>query len=128
MRCNFIVYVRDQEASANFYRFVLGQEPSLHVPGMTEFQVRDGCVIGLMPEKGIKRLLGDSIEDPETNQGASRAEIYLTVQHPELFLARALKSGARLLSPLSLRDWGDEAGYVLDLDGTVLAFARSSAS
>ena len=34
-RVNFILYVRDQRASADFYRQVLAVEPTLDVPGMT---------------------------------------------------------------------------------------------
>lgn len=124
MRVNFILYVRDQEAATRFYQEALAIEPTLHVPGMTEFTLREGCVLGLMPEKGIKRLLGSEIPDPEASNGASRCELYLTVPDPEASLARAIKSGARLLSSLALRNWGDEAGYVMDPDGHILAFAR----
>ncbi len=123
MICNFILYVRDQVASARFYQNVLNLEPHLHVPGMTEFRLSSGCVLGLMPEKGIKRLLGVAIEDPEKTNGVARAEVYLTVDSPEIFLNRALAEGARLLSPFEPRNWGDKAGYVADLDGHVLAFA-----
>lgn len=123
MICNFILYVRDQEASARFYRSVLKQEPQLDVPGMTEFRLSSGCVLGLMPEKGIKRLLGTSIEDPEKTNGIARVEVYLTVESPEIFLERAMGAGGRLLSPLEPRNWGDTAGYVADPDGHVVAFA-----
>lgn len=123
MRVNFILYVSDQEASTRFYREALALEPTLHVPGMTEFTLREGCVLGLMPEKGIKRLLGDKIPDPELSNGVSRAELYLSVADPEAALARAIKSGAKLLSSLELRNWGDHAGYVMDPDGHILAFA-----
>lgn len=125
MKCNFIVYTKDQEASMNFYRAVLGINPTLHVEGMTEFQLREGCVIGLMPEKGIKRLLGTTIQDPEKSNGVSRCEIYLSVNDPALYLSRAETAGAKVLSPLHPRNWGDEAGYVMDPDGHVLVFART---
>lgn len=122
MRCNFILYVQDQDESAGFYSAVLNQEPILHVPGMTEFRLGEESVLGLMPEEGIKRLLGDSLPSPAT--GALRAEVYLTVADPHLWTERAVAAGARLLSPVTPRNWGDEAGYVLDPDGNVLAFAR----
>ncbi len=50
MMCNFILYVRDQAASARFYGSVLEQEPTLDVPGMTEFRLSAESVLGLMPE------------------------------------------------------------------------------
>ncbi len=124
MSAEFILYVRDQKAAARFYRAVLGIDPSLDVPGMTEFPLGDGCVLGLMPERGIKKLLGDPLPDPETGRGIPRSEIYLNVAEPELFHGRAIAEGAVELSPVARRDWGDEAGYSLDPDGHVLVFAR----
>lgn len=123
MRCNFIFYVRDQQASSAFYRKLLGQEPILDVPGMTEFQISAESVLGLMPERGIKRVLGNTITDPETTNGIARAEIYLTVSSPEEYISRAINAGGKLLSEVSVRNWGDRAGYIADLDGHVVAFA-----
>ncbi|MGZ3722149.1 MAG: VOC family protein [Bdellovibrionales bacterium] len=125
MTSRFILYVRDQQTSTAFYRKVLALEPSLNVPGMTEFQLSEHCILGLMPEKGIKDLLGDSIQDPEKTNGAARAELYLEVVDPELYLNRAQSFGARILSPFMRRNWGDEACYVADPDGHVVAFARN---
>lgn len=122
--CYFILYVRDQEASTRFYRQVLALEPSLNVPGMTEFKLGESCVLGLMPEKGIKRLLGDKIQDPEASNGVSRAEVYLQVSEPRDFMQRARTAGAKVLSRVEPRGWGHEAGYVMDPDGHVVAFAR----
>ncbi|MCL4242312.1 MAG: glyoxalase [Dehalococcoidia bacterium] len=120
---NLILYVRDHAAATAFYRRVLG-EPSLNVPGMTEFELEQGAVLGLMPEAGIRQLLGDAIQDPALGRGIPRAEVYLRVPDPGACHARALAAGARELSPLAARDWGDEAAYSQDPDGHVLAFAR----
>ena len=98
--------------------------PDLNVPGMTEFVLGEDCVLGLMPVAGIKRLLGSSLPDPSTAQGVPRGELYLLVDDPEEYHARALHHGAVELSNVSLRDWGDVAGYSLDPDGHVLAFAK----
>jgi uncharacterized glyoxalase superfamily protein PhnB len=118
-----ILFVRDQAASAAFYRRVLAREPRLDVPGMTEVELGPGAVLGLMPEAGITRLLGPAV-DPREAGGAPRAELYLLVDDPAAHHARALDAGARELSPLTPRDWGHEAAYSADLDGHVLAFAR----
>ena len=61
---HIILYVADQERSCCFYTAVLGNESILHVPGMTEFRLPGVAVLGLMPEKGIKRLLGSGLPDP----------------------------------------------------------------
>jgi uncharacterized glyoxalase superfamily protein PhnB len=123
---HLILYVADQQRATAFYAATLSLEPTLNVPGMTEFTIGDRVVLGLMPSAGIKRLLGDRFPDPQLADGIPRAELYLVVSDPESYLARAADSGARILSPLAPRDWGHEAGYVLDPDGHVVAFARES--
>jgi hypothetical protein len=107
MPIHFILYVRDQAVSTGFYRDVLQSEPRLHVPGMTEFDVG-----------------GAHLPAPSAGQGTARAEVYFLVEDPGGHHDRALRAGARELSPLAPRGWGHEAAYSLDLDGYVLAFAR----
>ncbi len=121
----FVLYVRDQAAATRFYASVLEAEPVLDVPGMTQFAL-PGCLLGLMPEDGIKRILGSRLPDPVRGTGTPRAEVYLVVDDPAGHHARALAAGATGVSPLLRRDWGDDAAYSLDPDGHVLAFARKS--
>ena len=118
----FVFYVRDQRASARFYAAALDAAPTLDVPGMTQFALPGGATLGLMPEAGITRLLGDAV-DPSRAQGAARAELYLLVDDVDLAHRRARAAGARELSAPSARGWGDVAAYALDPDGHVLAFA-----
>jgi hypothetical protein len=79
MKSHFILYVRDQTASVKFYSAVLDATPILDVPGMTEFQLSADCVLGLMAERGIKKLLAPNLPDPSLASGIPRAEIYLIV-------------------------------------------------
>ncbi len=118
---HFVLYVRDQARSRDFYARALGVTPRLDVPGMTELALAEGAILGLMPERGIERLLGVTANVPE---GFARAELYLVVDDVHACHARALAAGARELSPPSLRDWGATVGYVRDPDGYVLAFAQ----
>ena len=117
-----VLYVPDQRAAAAFYASVLGLAPTLDVPGMTEFRLSDGATLGLMPEAGIARLLHGAVQ-PGAHPGAVRAELYLIVDDPAEHHRRALAAGARELSPLLPRAWGDLAAYSLAPEGTVLAFA-----
>lgn len=126
-RAHVILYVRDQAASRDFYAAVLGVAPTLDVPGMTELPLTSGAVLGLMPEANIVKLLGPAVA-PTEPRGAGRAELYLLVEDPGAHLARALDAGAKELSPLAARNWGHRAGYCLDPDGHVLAFADELAS
>ena len=120
----FILYVSDQQASRDFFAAVLARDPVLDVPGMTEFNLLDGSSLGLMPETGIRKLLGEALPEPAFGGGGGlRAEIYLLVDDPRECLQQAVTAGARLLSECANRDWGDLAGYCLDADGYVLGFA-----
>ncbi len=121
-----IFYVADQDRATVFYTAVLAREPMLFVPGMTEFLLTERSSLGLMPESGIKALLGEALPDPTRAGGVPRAELYLRVTGAETFHHRALERGARELSPLEARDWGESVAYSLDLDGHVLAFAERS--
>ncbi|GIV95982.1 MAG: hypothetical protein KatS3mg057_0639 [Herpetosiphonaceae bacterium] len=121
---HFILYVQDQDRSTTFYTAVLNQAPRLYVPGMTEYQLNTGCVLGLMPETGITRLLGHALPDPRHGRGIPRAELYLLVDNADAYHQRALAMGAQALSGLEVRAWGDRVAYSLDPDGHVLAFAE----
>lgn len=118
-----ILYVQDQQRSTEFYKFVLQMKPSLEVPGMTEFKLSETHILGLMPENGIKKLLGETLPDPEKAHGVPRAEIYFRVSKPTEYMIRAKELGAKLVSPLLPRDWGHTAVYLLDPDKHVIVFA-----
>jgi uncharacterized protein len=120
---HFILYVADQAKSSSFYTKVLGVSPRLDVPGMTEFALSDGAILGLMPEEGIRRLLGAALPDPSGARGIPRSEVYLMVDGPAEYMARALAAGATELSPLQTRSWGHVVVYCLDPDAHVVAFA-----
>ena len=123
-RAMFILYVADQQRSRDFYRAVLAVEPSLDVPGMTEFPLLEGSTLGLMPEQGIKNLLGDSLPNPTAANGTPRAELYLVIDNAASYHQRALEGGGQEVNPMAERPWGDRVGYSLDPDGHVLAFAE----
>ncbi len=123
-----ILYVADQARSRQFYRGVLNAEPILDVPGMTEFELPGGATLGLMPEAGIRRLLGPVLPDPAAGSGIPRVELYLRVPNPGEWHARALAAGAVELSSIAARDWGDQVAYSMDPDGHVLAFAIPSSA
>jgi len=124
MQALLIFYVSDQAKATDFYSKTLGMEPTLDVPGMTEFTLPDGTKIGFMPSANIKKLLGEGLPDPEQAAGTPRSEIYLMVDDPALYHDRAVENGATELQPLKMMNWGQKAAYSLDQDGHVLAFGE----
>lgn len=120
----FILYVSDQQKSCDFYTTILEKEPTLNVPGMTEFIISDECKLGIMPEKNIAKIISPAVKDPSLYSGVSRCEIYLYVEDPAKKLKEAISVGAVPVNDCKDRDWGDHAGYCADADGHIVVFAK----
>lgn len=120
-----IIYVADQEKSRSFYEKVFGIGPVLHVPGMTEFQLNDQVLLGIMPEENIYRLLEEKIPHPKEASKIPRCELYLFVEDPDQCLEKLIEAGGIPISEGSIRSWGHYVSYGLDPDGHILAFAKT---
>jgi catechol 2,3-dioxygenase-like lactoylglutathione lyase family enzyme len=121
----FVLYVADQKRSSDFYEKLLGYEPVTSAHGMTEFLMNEGCLLGLMHEEGIAKILSDKTKHPAQGNGIPRCEIYLLVDDPAAVHSLAVQLGAKNVSDVAPRDWGHNAGYVQDFDGHIVAFARA---
>jgi catechol 2,3-dioxygenase-like lactoylglutathione lyase family enzyme len=119
-----ILYVADQVRSKAFYRAVLGAEPVLDVPGMTEFALTASASLGLMPEGGTASFLGDKLPPAASGNGIPRCELYLFVAEPAASFAALKAAGGTAVSEPAKRPWGDWVAYGADPDGHVLAFAK----
>lgn len=119
-----ILYVADQKRSAQFYETILHKKPLLDVPGMTEFQISDSFLLGLMPESGIAKILNNKTKHPASGNGIPRCELYLIVGDPQEALQHALAAGAKEISQAETRSWGDTVAYCSDPDGHIIAFAK----
>lgn len=119
-----ILYVKDQQQSATFYQKLLRTDPSLNVPGMTEFTLAPNCKLGLMPNSGIAKILGSKTPHPDTGNGIPRCELYLYVNDIDAEYKNAIACGAKLIDEISPRDWGDKVCYFADPDGHIIAFAQ----
>ncbi len=119
-----IIYVADQQRSAGFYKAILNKEPVLDVPGMTEFQLTNDVLLGIMPENSIAKILTGKTPHPSTGNGIPRCELYLFPDNIEEMYERTLLAGATEISKIQDRDWGDSVGYLADLDGHIIALAK----
>lgn len=127
MKCVFHLYVSDNQRSAQFYSEAFEITPLLHDGGI-QFQLPGGCSFGLLTEKSAKARFGTLIDDPEMSNGISRIEMAVSIADPSACIERAITAGAKMISPLQLRDNGDESAYVLDPDGHVLVISGAKAS
>jgi predicted enzyme related to lactoylglutathione lyase len=121
----FILYVADHARSSSFYRTLLDRAPEVHVPGMTEFALGNGFKLGLMPERGIARIISGPLPHPERGQGIPRCELYLLVENLPAALVLAERAGAVPVAPAEDRDWGHRVAYYADPDGHVIALAQA---
>lgn len=119
-----IFYVADQKLSSDFYSAILQKKPCLDVPGMTEFDLLEGLKLGLMPEDGIAKILLNKTPHPKTGNGIPRCELYILTDNIEETYKNALKAGAKEISKIQDRDWGDTVGYLADHDGHIIALAK----
>ncbi len=123
MHVLFILYVRSQAVSRDFYRTLLGAEPVLDVPGMTEFDLGH-CKLGLMPEDGIARIITPALPHPGEGTGLPRCELYLLLEALGPAIERAHLASATVVAAAKDHDWGHRVAYFADPDGHVLALAE----
>ena len=121
-----ILAVQDLERAVAFYDAAFGWPKRVEVPVYVEYAPPSGPSVGLYAREAFARNIG--VAPPPRPVGATTAtELYLRCDELEGDIARMNAAGARLLSPLAPRDWGDEAAYFVDPDGNVLVLARSLA-
>jgi catechol 2,3-dioxygenase-like lactoylglutathione lyase family enzyme len=89
----------------------------------------DGAGLGLYAEASFYRNLeAAEARDPCVPEVTRRVELYFRVDDPQAYLEAAVRLGARELSPVTTRVWGDRVGYVADPDGNVCALASRPAT
>ncbi len=109
-------------ASTAFYKSAFGWKQNVAAPSYSEFLLPDRMRLGLYQREGFAKNTG--ILPHVVPAGAiAPTELYFYADDPEAVLKKAIKAGARLLSPLHARDWGDEVGYCAEPDGNVIAIA-----
>jgi uncharacterized glyoxalase superfamily protein PhnB len=77
-----------------------------------------------MPENGIAKILSDKTPHPSLGNGIPRCELYILTDNISELYDLAINVGAKEVSTIQPRDWGDEVGYVADFDGHIIAFAK----
>ena len=120
----FIIYVENQERSKDFYQKILNLNPSLDVPGMTEFELTKDTSLGIMPGDGIVRVLDNKISNANRIKDIPKCELYLFVDNPDECYIRAIEAGGLGVSKGTKRNWGDYVAYCIDLDSNIIAFAK----
>lgn len=122
-----ILAVRDVARAARFYREAFDVEQVVDAPSYAELRLPDGMRLGLYQREGFARNTGEP-PAPAPLSGVTATELYFYVDEPSEIGRRLERGGARVLSSLKPRDWGDDAAYFADLDGNVIVVARASSA
>jgi predicted enzyme related to lactoylglutathione lyase len=113
----------DVVRAKGFYVRAFGWEVKVDLPIYVEMAVPTGLRVGLY----ARDLYAGNTGEPPTSAppiGTTACELYLRVDDPRPALDRLVAAGGRLLTPVAPRPWGDEAGYVADPEGNVVAVSR----
>lgn len=122
-----ILAVSDVRRSVAFYQAALGWQPVLDAGVYVEFALEAGLRFGIYQREGFGRNAGQ-VPTAVPDGGLAPTELYLYVDDLPGAVERMSAAGARVLSTVQRRDWGDDAAYFADPDGNVLVLARPSVS
>lgn len=117
-----ILATEDLERAVNFYKHAFDWSVRLQSKTYVEFELPGGLGLALCTKTGFERYTG---QQPETApNGVTPVQVYLRSDNLPRIIARLHAAGARPISNLKPRDWGEEAAYFADPDGHVLVVSR----
>jgi len=122
-----ILAVRDLNVAVRFYKKAFGWDQIVAAPVYAEFALPGAMRFGLYQRESFAKNTGHL---PVTTPALAitPTELYFYVEQLDDAVATLLAAGARLLSGLSMRGWGEEAAYFADPDGNVIVIARAASS
>jgi len=120
----FILYVRDINVSTRFYEQLLRKKPKNLLVGKTYFLLTYIIKLGLVANDSMENIFTNTMPSPSTGVGIPRCELYLYVKDVAAEFQHAVEIGAKIISPVSLMDWGHLVCYIADPDGHVIALAQ----
>lgn len=118
-----ILAVERLAESVAFYRAAFDWQLVVETPVYVELLLPGGQRLGLYQREGFARNTGQAPMLTPRGELAP-CELYFFADDLPAALKKMRAAGARELSPLAPRPWGDEAAYYADPDGNVLVLAR----
>jgi uncharacterized protein len=118
-----ILAVHDLPRAVKFYREAFGWPQIEDAQVYAEFALPNNQRLGLYQHEGFGLNTGQ-VPATVPNGELAGTEIYFYADDLHAVIRQLEATGARKLSALAVRDWGDEAAYFADPDGNVLVVAR----
>ncbi len=117
-----ILATRDIHKAAEFYSKVFEWPVRVENQAYVEFEMRGGRGLAVCRREAMARYVNEDLfEVPPGRLGP--VEIYLRTDDLPHTIARLVSVGARELSELREREWGEHAAYFADPDGHILVIA-----
>ena len=126
MKTCFIIYVDNLEKSKLFYELLFSIKPIIDEPGMSEFELPDGSIIGIMPNSSLEKFFGKEFEQQKNRKALPQTEFYFLVEDALSLHNRAIQLGATEIREFSEMDWGDKVAYSINHDGHIFGFAEKT--
>jgi predicted enzyme related to lactoylglutathione lyase len=122
-----IFAVADVERAVAFYEAAFGWSRNRRIDysNYVEFHVGDGGTLGLYERSGFAEEIG-AVPAALTDGTVSSSYLYVHVDDVDAAVERLEAAGARPLSPLLERSWGERAAWFADPDGHVVAVAETA--
>jgi predicted enzyme related to lactoylglutathione lyase len=118
-----IIAVTRFRESVDFYQAAFGWDMPVETPAYVELALPGGQRFGIYEREGFGRNIGRAPAEIAEGETAP-IELYFHTDDLAAAIDRLTSAGARVLSPLAVRPWGDEAAYFADPSGNVLVLAR----
>lgn len=118
-----ILAVADVQRAARFYASFEWRR-DVDTPVYVEFTLPGGQRLGLYQREAFGKNTGQVPAQIPEGQLAP-TELYFYTDDIDAAIKTLHEAGARELSPVRRRDWGDVAAYFADPDGNVLVVATS---
>ena len=115
-----LIYVPDVPATVDFYERAFGlKRRFLHESG-TYAEMETGRTALTFAAEGLAKENGLEIRPNTPRDVAAGFELCLVSADPEARYTLALEAGARAVSPVKTKPWGQRVGYVRDLNGCLV--------
>ncbi len=116
-----ILYVKDVEKTVEFYHKAFGFEQKLLTPEKDYGEVASGSTTLAFASIELGKMnFKEGFIESKLEQQALGIELAFTSEKVDETMKHAIANGASLLEPSTTKPWGQEVGYLRDINGFLL--------
>ncbi|MBU1098250.1 MAG: hypothetical protein CVV23_02490 [Ignavibacteriae bacterium HGW-Ignavibacteriae-2] len=122
-KVHFIILVQDLKKCKMFYELLFQKKPVVDENNICEFELNPYSILGLMTKDLTDKIFESDFSYLMPNKIKHGNEIYIECANAEEMHKKALQLGCLEISSFQKRAWGQSAGYSVNHEGHILAFA-----